>query len=60
MHDDERVGLDGLQVKFDDERAVSDAVVMLVATLAGRLGIERLAGRLVSLGGDRPEPPPVL
>ena len=34
VHDDEPVGLDGLQVKFDDERAVSDAGVMLVATLA--------------------------
>jgi hypothetical protein len=39
VHDDEPVGLDGLQVKFDDERAVSDAGVVLVATLAGRLGI---------------------
>jgi hypothetical protein len=54
VHDDEPVGLDGLQVKFDDERAVSDAGVMLVATLAGRLGIEALAGRLVRLRGDRP------
>jgi len=54
VHDDEPVGLDGLQVKFDDERAVSDAGVMLVATLAKRLGIERLAGRLVRLRGDRP------
>jgi hypothetical protein len=54
VHDDERVGLDGLRVKFDDERAVSDAGVMLVATLAGRLGIETLAGRLVRLRRDRP------
>lgn len=54
MHDDERVGLDGLRVKFDDERAVSDAGVMLVATLAGRLGIEALAARLVRLRRDRP------
>jgi Transposase DDE domain group 1 len=54
VHDDERVGLDGLRVEFDDERAVSDAGVMLVATLAGRLGIEALAGRLVRLRGDRP------
>jgi hypothetical protein len=42
VHDDERVELNGLQV--DDERAVSYAGVMLVATLAGRLGIEALAG----------------
>ena len=54
VHDDEPVGLDGLRVEFDDERAVSDAGVMLVATLAKRLGIEVLAGRLVRLRRDRP------
>ena len=54
VHDDEPVGLDGLRVEFDDERAVSDAGVMLVATLAKRLGIEALAGRLVRLRRDRP------
>ena len=54
VHDDEPVGLDGLQVDFDDERAVSDAGVMVVATLAQRLGIEALAGRLVRLRRDRP------
>ena len=54
MHDDEPVGLDGLQVKFDDERAVSDAGVTLVAMLAKRLGIEAIAGRLVRLRRDRP------
>jgi hypothetical protein len=54
VHDDEPVGLDGLRVCFDDERAVSDAGVMLVATLAKRLGLEVLAGRLVSLRRDRP------
>jgi Transposase DDE domain group 1 len=54
VHDGEPGGLDGLGVEFDDERAVSDAGVMLVATLAGRLGIEALAGRLVRLRGDRP------
>jgi hypothetical protein len=54
VHDDNPVGLDGLRVKFDDERAVSDAGVMLVATLAKRLGIEALAGRLVRLRRDRP------
>ena len=53
VHDDEPVGLDGLQVVFDDERVVSDAGIVLVATLAGRLGIERLAGRLVRLRRDR-------
>ena len=54
VHDDEPVGLDGLRVEFDDERVVSDAGVMLVATLVGRLGIEALAGRLVRLRRDRP------
>ena len=54
VHDDEPVGLDGLRVEFDDERAVSDAGVMLVATLAKRLGIEALAGRLVRLRRERP------
>ena len=54
VHDDEPVGLDGLRVTFDDHRAVSDAGVMLVATLAKRLGIEALAGRLVRLRRDRP------
>jgi hypothetical protein len=54
VHDDEPVGLDGVQVSFDDERVVSDAGVALVATLAGRLGIERLVGRFVRLRRDRP------
>ena len=53
VHDDEPVGLDGLRVEFDDERAVSDAGVMLVATLAGRLRIEAAAGKLVRLRRDR-------
>ncbi|HEY5429816.1 MAG TPA: IS1380 family transposase [Solirubrobacteraceae bacterium] len=54
MQDDEPVGLDGLQVKFDDERVVSDAGVMLVAMVAERLGIEALAGQLVRLRRGRP------
>jgi hypothetical protein len=54
VQDDEPVGLDGLRVKFDDERVVSDAGLMLVATLAKRLGVEVLAGRLVRLRRDRP------
>jgi hypothetical protein len=53
VQDDESVGLDGLKVCFDDERVVSDAGVALVATLAGRLGIEALAGDLVRLRRDR-------
>src|SRR3954451_733711 len=54
VHDDEAVGLDGLRVEFDDERVVCDAGVALVATVAQRLGIEALAGRLVGLRRDRP------
>ncbi len=44
----------GCEVVFDDERVVSDAGVALVATLAGRLGIEALVGRFVTLRRDRP------
>jgi DDE family transposase len=54
VQDDGAVGLDGLRVEFDDERVVCDAGVMLVATLAERLGVEALAGRLVRLRRDRP------
>src|SRR3954449_4557917 len=54
VQDDEPVGLDGLRVCFDDQRVISDAGVALVATLAQRLGIEGLAGRLVRLRRDRP------
>src|SRR5919112_5754924 len=54
VQDDKPVGLDGVQVKFDDERVVCDAGVMLVATLCQRLGIEALAERLVRLRRDRP------
>ena len=51
---DKPVGPDGVQVKFDDERVVSDAGVMLVATLCQRLGVEALAQQLVGLRRDRP------
>src|ERR1700758_5079874 len=54
VHDDGAVGLDGLDVVFDDERVVSDAGIVLVATLAERLGIEDRARRLVRLRRDRP------
>jgi hypothetical protein len=54
VQDDKAVGLDGVQVEFDDERVVCDAGVMVVATLAGRLGIEGLAARLVRLRRERP------
>jgi len=54
VQDDKPVGLDGVQVNFDDERVVSDAGVMLVATVAQRLGVEALAHQLVRLRRDRP------
>ncbi len=53
VQDGKPVGPDSVQVVFDDERAVSDAGVMLVATLAQRLGVEALAGQLVRLRRDR-------
>jgi hypothetical protein len=53
VHDDAAVGLDGLDVVFDDERVVSDAGIVLVATLASRLRIEELARDLVRLRRDR-------
>jgi hypothetical protein len=43
-----------VRVCFDDERVVCDAGIMVVATLALRLGIEALAGDLVRLRRDRP------
>lgn len=54
VNDDGPVGLDGLRIEFDDERAVSGAGVALVATLAQRLGLESLAGKVVRLRRDRP------
>ena len=54
VQDAKPVGLDGIRVKFDDERVVSDAGIALVATVAQRLGIEALALQLVRLRPDRP------
>jgi hypothetical protein len=53
VHDDVPVGLDGVELRFDDERAVADAGVVLAATLARRLGIEALVEETVDLG-ERP------
>jgi hypothetical protein len=50
VHVDGPVGLDGVVVWFDDERAVADAGIVLAATLAGRLGIEALVDARVDLG----------
>lgn len=57
VHDDGPLGLDGVQVAFDDERLVSDAGIALAATLAGRLGIEALVGRFVRPRRERPGAP---
>jgi hypothetical protein len=51
VHADGPVGLDGVAVCFDDERAVADAGIVLAATLARRLGIETLVDEHVDLGG---------
>jgi hypothetical protein len=54
VHDDGPSGLDRVRVAFDDERLVSDAGVVLAATLAQRLGIEALVDRFVLLRLERP------
>ena len=48
-----QVLLDQVDVAFDDQRAVAHAGLLLLATLADRLEIERAADQLVDLG-DRP------
>jgi hypothetical protein len=50
---DRPCGLDGVEVGFDDERAVAHAGVALIATLAGGLGLEALVDGAVELA-DRP------
>jgi hypothetical protein len=47
------VAPDRVAVRFDDERVVADAGIVLPAALAGRLGIEALVDEAVDLG-DRP------
>jgi Transposase DDE domain group 1 len=54
VHDDGPVGLDRVRVVFDDQRAVSDAGIVLAASLAQRLGIEGLVDRFVLLRRERP------
>jgi hypothetical protein len=48
------VKLDRVGVAFDDERLVSDAGLLLPATLAGRFGLERLVNETVRLGEGVP------
>jgi hypothetical protein len=50
VQDDVPVGLDSVEVRFDDERAVADAGIVLAATLGRRLGIEALVDETVDLG----------
>ena len=45
-----RSSLDSVRVAFDEERLVSDAGLLLTATLADRLGIEELVNESVWLG----------
>src|SRR5919112_2384138 len=47
------VVLDQVEIAFDDPRAVASAGLLLPATLAERLGIERATDQLVDLG-ERP------
>jgi hypothetical protein len=58
VQDDGLVGLDRVDVVFDDSRAVSDAGIVLVVALAARSGIE--ASRRASCGSvsgsGRPTP----
>jgi hypothetical protein len=46
-------GVDRLALAFDDERAVANAGLVLVSTLAGRLGIEQVIDETLDLG-ERP------
>ena len=42
--------LDSVRVQFDEQRLVSDAGLLVTATLADRLGIEELVNESVWLG----------
>jgi hypothetical protein len=55
LQDDGPVGLDRVEVLFDDRRAVSDAGIVLVATLA-QWGWRRLLGGSCAWGSV-PGPP---
>ena len=51
VHVDGPVGLDGVEVVFDDENAIANAGIALVSTLAQRLGVEQMADEYVDLSG---------
>ena len=46
--------LDSVRISFDEPRLVSDAGLLVTATLAGRLGIEELVNESVWLGYRTP------
>jgi hypothetical protein len=48
------VNLDAVQVRFDEQRLISDAGLLLTATLAERLGIEELVNESVWLDARAP------
>jgi hypothetical protein len=47
------LGLDAVKAVFDDQKVVSDAGIVLLATLATRLGVESLVDRIVCLDRSR-------
>ena len=47
--------LDSVKVAFDEQRLVSDAGLLLTATLAERLGLEQLVTTTSGSGTGRPE-----
>jgi len=51
VHVDGPVGLDGVEVVFDDDNAIANAGIVLVSTLAQRLGVEQMADECVDLSG---------
>jgi hypothetical protein len=48
------VNLDSVRVAFDEQRLISDAGLLVCATLADRLGIEELVNESVSLDPEAP------
>jgi len=50
VQDSRAVGCDRLQVRFDDERSVANAGIVLPGLLADRLGLEALVDAHVDLG----------
>ncbi|MGO8904200.1 MAG: hypothetical protein ACLQMH_01085 [Solirubrobacteraceae bacterium] len=56
VHVDGPGGLDGVAVEFDDDRAVCDAGILLAASLASRLGIQKLVDETVDLASVSARP----